>query len=280
MLNIRVPGFLLLIVFLCSLFSGNPTDTRSQETEKEIQQISGGNHSVIAEPFIFVARDAETYALLRTTIASLPSQDGKFFQENAVIAVFLGQRPTGGYNIVIAESSDGSIRVSEHRPPKGSMQKMVLSAPYKIVSVPADQNGALTLSLDERWQGALRAYRLTYGEATVTGGFAGKREVVKLEGKIEVIRAGELATLLFDIRGSGERRLTDIASGKVDKSSRFVLKRVDAFGLAGALDSPFKISGEFAEEGRQMMLQLETVPSPYVSDNFSAVGSVQAAAAK
>jgi hypothetical protein len=279
----RVPGLFLLIVSLCSALLGHrghlKTAPRSQDTTKEIQQLSASNHSALGEPFILVARDVETYHLLRKLIQTLPEQDAKFFESNTVIAAFLGTRPTGGYSIDIAAETDGSIRISERRPPKGSMQKMVLSSPHKVVAVRTSENQGLRLSLDERWQEALRSYPVTDGEMTVSGGFAGREEKFKLEGRITVLRADDLATFFFDIQGSEKHRLVDFASCKVDKT-KFVLNGMDAFGLARAVNSPFRVTGEFSDEGRQMKLQLETVANPHVSDNFGGVGTLQATAMK
>jgi hypothetical protein len=280
MLNILATGIFLLVVSLCNSLTGHQShlnaESRIQSTSKVIEQLATGNHSTVSDPFIFVARDVETYSLLRTILETLPKRDAKFFESSAVVAVFLGQRPTGGYGIDIVESHDASIRIAERRPPKGAMVTTVLTAPYKVVSIRSDQNKGLAFSMDERWQSALRRYRLTSGEVMVTGGFAGISKVLKPEGKIDILRAGDLFTLFFDIRGPENHRLFDVASGKIDKGSKFSLKGLDAFGLAGAVNSPFRVLGEFSDQGRQLSLQLETVASPHVSDNFSASGSLQA----
>jgi hypothetical protein len=283
MFMMRGTGIFLLSLFLCGAFFGQrgplKTAPGGQNTTREIQQLSASNHSTFAEPFIFVARDVQTYEMLQKLVQTLPKQDAKFFESNAVIGVFLGTRPTGGYNIDITAETDGTIRISERRPPKGAMLKTVLSSPHKVVAVPTGENKGLTLALDERWQQALRSYPVTDGEMTVSGGFAGREETFKLQGKVDMLRADDLVTFFFDIQGSEKHRLVDFASGKVDKK-KFVLNGMDAFGLARAVNSPFRVTGEFSDEGRQVKLQLETVPNPHVSDNFGGVGTLQATVAK
>jgi hypothetical protein len=272
MLNMRVPGLLLLIVSLCSLFFGK-TAPRSQSTSREIQQLAKSDRTGIADPFIFVARDPETYSLLRKKVSNLPEQDAKFFESNVVIAAFLGQRPTGGFSVEFTETAANTIQIRELRPPKDRMVKTVLTTPVRVIAVGIDREAGLKLSLDERWQNALQRYRLSEGQLTVTGGFAGITQQRKLAGQLDVMRLDDLATVFFDVEAGEKRGLVDVASGKVD-GRKLSLKRVDAFGSSGALDSPFRITGEFSDEARQLSLMLETVNSPHVSDNYSATGTI------
>lgn len=64
------------------------------------------------------------------------------FGEEMVVAVFLGDRPTGGYEVEIisAEQSESALRVSfgEKGPPPGAMTIQALTQPYHIVRVATD----------------------------------------------------------------------------------------------------------------------------------------------
>jgi len=256
--------------------------TRSVTTNKDIRQIVESPRSTIAESFIIVARDVETYALLQQQVGNLPEQSAEFFGSQAVVAVFLGQRPTSGFAIDITVAPDGSIRVMERRPPPNAMVKMVLTAPLRVVAIPVSSNEGLSFSLDETWKDKLRVYRLTTGEVTVTGGFAGTRKQLTLQGTIKVMRAGSWATFIFDIDSSSDktrRTLIDMASGKVDSSGNVVFKRVDAFALTGAMRSPFRLAGEFTNHDQDLNLHLETIGASQISDNFTAQGSLTATAA-
>jgi hypothetical protein len=147
------------------------------------------------------------------------------------------------------------------------------------VSIPVDPDEPLSFSLDETWKNKLRTYRLTTGEVTVTGGFAGITKKLTLHGTIKAMRAGSWATFFFDIAGSGgttKHTLLDVASGKVETSGNVVLKRVDAFALTGAIQRPFRVAGEFTKEEQDLNLRFETIGTPNVSDNFTARGSLTA----
>jgi hypothetical protein len=80
-----------------------------------MQQLSAGIHSTIAESFVLVARDLETYNSLRGTVKSLPDQSAEFFDSHAVVAIFLCTRPTAGYDIDVSIEGEGKIRIKARR---------------------------------------------------------------------------------------------------------------------------------------------------------------------
>jgi PrcB C-terminal len=189
----------------------------SLHANQDLQQLSASNHSTIAEPFIFVARDVETYARLREAVTNLPEQPAEFFSSNAVIAVFLGQRPTGGYLVEITVDSRGVVKIAERTPPKGSMQKMVLSAPHKVVSVPVQSSQGLSIELEETWRKKLVPYNSKGGQVVLQAVIAGKKQRVKPKGPIYIMRAGELATFLFGPETStgDSSQIFEAVSGKL-----------------------------------------------------------------
>ena len=256
---------------------------RSKATNKEIRQLAASERSSIAESFIIVARDVETYALLRQEVGTLPEQSAEFFGSQAVVAVFLGQRPTGGFGIEIIGAPDGSIRITERRPPKNAMVKMVLTAPSKVVAIPSGPNESLSFSLDETWKNKFRTYRLTSGEITISGGIQGITQKLRIQGTIEVVQAGSWATFVFDIQGSTDktsRSLLDTASGRIDSSGKITLRHLDSFGLTGAIQSPFRATGGFTNHDQDLNIHLETIGASQISDNFTAQGSLTATAAE
>jgi PrcB C-terminal len=246
-------------------------ETRSQKLE--ITQLSAANHSTIPESFVFVARDIDTYAVLRQAVTTLPDQNEEFFHSNVIVAVFLGQRRTGGFGIDITADENGGLRIVERKPPKGAMVKMVLSTPYRVVAVSAGQDAPLSLSLDETWRNRLRTYRLVDGELMISGGIAGKKQTFKLQGRVDVMRVAELCTFFFEVQtleSRSNRKLSDVASGKVEPAEKLDLTRVSALELTGAIRSPFRITARFAKEDQELSLHLQTVPATGVSDNFTA----------
>jgi hypothetical protein len=264
---------------------GTPASTVKPGTKEEpgtmageIKDLAAGNHCDVFESFVFVARDAQTYEQLQSLNVSLPAQNADFFASHAVVAAFLGQRRTGGFSVRITQGADGLVQVSEQKP-KG-MVTMVLSAPYRIVAVPVKNDGTISLSLDASWAERWRNYRVSSGELTITGGFAGIHQTSSLEGSVQIMRERTLATFGFDLKSKGNRQaqLHDLTSGTVDTSGRVAFAYLDSHALSGAIQSPFKAAGQFTGDEQELSLNLDTVPSPHVSDNFSATASLRATA--
>ena len=188
------------------------------KTDGGLKALGAGGYSKVLEPFVFVARDEQTYKELRKLVGELPELKEDFFRSNAVVAAFLGQRRSGGYAVEIAREGEGALRVSEKSPPKDSIRTMALTAPYQIVSFPANDEDAVRLRLDPAWQQGQRPYRVVLGEFTMTGGFAGVSEKFNVTGALGLMRYKDLATVLFDLGGDDPRRpraLADVTSGKV-----------------------------------------------------------------
>lgn len=278
-----------------------PAPTATPETKQrpgtmdtEIKQLAVGGHCAVFESFVFVARDAETYQALENLNINLPTQDPDFFKTHAVIAAFLGQRRTGGFSVDVSKSADGAIHVVEQKP--RGMVIQVLTTPFKIVSVPANTDAPLALALDATWTERWRNYRVTSGELSITGGFAGIHEQLTLSGKLQIMRAvaaqplpsGELSarkqqslvTILFELHSNGKRPkdLRDVVSGTVTESAQVNLAYLDSHSLSGAIQSPFRAAGQFTPDEQELTLNLDTVDSPHISDNFIARASLKAIA--
>jgi hypothetical protein len=65
-------------------------DRLEEKASSEIRELAAGGYGPVREPFIFVARDVETYARLRELNDKLPELGADFFKSNAVVAAFLG----------------------------------------------------------------------------------------------------------------------------------------------------------------------------------------------
>jgi hypothetical protein len=195
-----------------------------------------------------------------------------------VIAAFLGQRRTGGFAVEIKQDIAGVVQVSE-RTPRG-MVTMGLTTPFKIVAVPLEMDKQLTLTLAPTWNERWRTYRLSQGELTITGGFAGIHETSGLAGTLQIMGAGTLSTVLFDVKANGKRQMQmrDLASGTVSASGSVSLAYLDSHSLSGAIESPFRATGQFANDEKDLSLTLETVPAPQISDNFNGRVSLSATA--
>ncbi|MFP9098512.1 protease complex subunit PrcB family protein [Flavobacterium sp. RHBU_24] len=83
--------------------------------------------------------DASSFKQLCTAlnIENIPEAD---FSKSDVVAVYMGQRNTGGYSITIESMRvDGDttyLKKKETKPEPGGMVSMALTAPYVIVAIP------------------------------------------------------------------------------------------------------------------------------------------------
>ncbi|HYP01578.1 MAG TPA: DUF885 family protein [Pyrinomonadaceae bacterium] len=75
------------------------------------------------------------------------------FGSRAVIVVYQGQKPTGGYSIEMAEiRRDGTVlalKVNERRPAFGDVTTQVITSPFVVVSIPRPPQGASVRLTDE-----------------------------------------------------------------------------------------------------------------------------------
>lgn len=270
--------------------SASETPTPAAEGEKvagsEIKVLAEGAYSKVQDAFIAVARDAETYAALREYAGNLPEQSADYFEKNAVVAAFLGQRRSGGYGVEIAQASKGHLRASERTPPKGSMTTQALTAPFKIVSIKVSDEGhgidegPIIVEADAAWQGAMRAYRLTGGAFKTGGGFAGRFENLKLEGEFRIMRQGKLATVFFNLKGTGgakARALTETATGIVQDGGSITLPRLDPNSLVDMPRGALRATGRLTENESKLALTFDSLPT-IVADGYSGTGNLEAVA--
>ncbi|MCS7191925.1 MAG: alkaline phosphatase family protein [Armatimonadetes bacterium] len=103
-----------------------------------------GSYCGVIEPKQIVIKSAKDWEDLwkqvhkgKILMPNIPAID---FNKNMVIAVFMGQKPTSGYSIQIAEveQNDGEViaKVRSTSPPMGAIVLQVLTQPFHIVVVP------------------------------------------------------------------------------------------------------------------------------------------------
>ncbi|MBD0326383.1 MAG: protease complex subunit PrcB family protein, partial [Pyrinomonadaceae bacterium] len=176
--------------------------------------------------------------------------------------------------------TDKRLRVSSTSPPKDAMTTQALTAPFKIVSVAADENRSFAIELEPLWINEMRPYRLTGGEFTTGGGFAGRFETLQLTGDIRIARLGPLATLVFDLKSAGgtkARLLQAAATGVVAANGQFGSAVVDAGSLVDFPRSPLALKGSFSGNEDKLSLTFESLPSN-VNDGYGGQGKLEAAA--
>lgn len=261
--------------------SQNSTETTSNpigeegQTSGDLKVVAQGFHSAITDPFIAVVRDEDTYAELRRLDSNLPklSLDLK---TNVVIAAFLGQRNTGGYSVEITRAANGEIQVTEKAPGKDVMVPQMITAPFKIVSLPVEGTAPLKISAGDAFQQTAQLYRIDKGSFTISGGFAGRSDTYSLAGKLQVTRLGDLVTVGFAVVSTGaarERSLSDVATG-VMKENSFVISRMSRGSLVDPPTADLRVSGKFLE-GNRLTLDLDT-GGAIVPDGYQGKGSIEA----
>jgi len=259
-----------------------PTKTGNQNdagnADGGLKVLASGVICKVVESYIFVARDVDSYQQLRGVIEGLPAESPEFFQSQAVVAAFLGQRMTGGFDVNIA-AADGGLRILERTPPKGAMVNQLVTTPYRIVAFPLGVDASLKLTLDQTWRQRFRPYSVS-GTMRVGGGFAGIQQDWKLTGKLQIMRVLNLVTIFFEVEGQARetRRLQDVASGTADGSGGVILGYFNSASLTMAVQSPFQATGQFDSVEQSLALELQTVPNPKIADNLAARGSIRATA--
>lgn len=123
-----------------------------------VDEIEGGQYGDIVEGTQDVLRDEEAYASfwerLHTDRNSVPDRPEVNFETEIVVAVVLGQRPTGGYSVgideVLTTESGGQIQVqfTESVPGDECGVTQALTSPYVLVAIEA-QNEEVEFSGSE-----------------------------------------------------------------------------------------------------------------------------------
>ncbi|HEY1403441.1 MAG TPA: protease complex subunit PrcB family protein, partial [Pyrinomonadaceae bacterium] len=228
----------------------------------EIKELAAGGYGTVREPFIYLARDAQTYAGLRELNDKLPELGADFFKSNAVVAAFLGQRRSGGYGVQITRGGAGVLRISEKSPAKDAFTTMALTSAFQIISVAVDEESPLALELDATWREAARPYTIGAGEFTRIGGFAGGRERSTLAGEIRIMRHAQLATVFFSLVGTGaegKRALQDVTTGTVTPEGALTLARLDPGSFVPPPRHPLRAEGRFADDEGKLSLTFEVM---------------------
>jgi len=106
--------------------------------------LAKGLASGVAQPTQLVVRSQNDWAALwsrhmRTQVAS-PPPPSVDFSHDMVVALFMGERPTGGYAIEVTRIERTAQGLTVHyrtsRPDPSAMQTQALTQPFHLVTVP------------------------------------------------------------------------------------------------------------------------------------------------
>lgn len=258
----------------------SPLIETEQPASGEIKVLAEGGQSNIQDSFVAVVRDAETYAALRKLDGMLPDLKADFFETNAVVAAFLGERGTGGYGVEITRSAD-AINVVERKPGKDAMVTQMITSPFKIVSVAGGAKSPLSLTVGETWQQRLSPFNISSGQFKMSGGIAGSSQEFTLEGELRIMVEGSsLVTFVFSVRGSDsarKRALIESATGTVTTDGHVTITRMSAGSLVDRPNSGLKATGQLSNSNSKVVLSLVSLPS-MISDGYGGMGTLTATA--
>jgi len=108
--------------------------------------VARGIHSEVMEPREVVVRSVEDWRALWKQHSTQPPPPVDFSRV-IVVAVFLGQRPTAGFEVEItavkAQGGRATVEYVERRPARDALTAQVLTFPFHIVAVPRDVGPAV-----------------------------------------------------------------------------------------------------------------------------------------
>lgn len=135
----------LLTPLLFALFVGCSAAASNTATEYSVVTLGKGSQSGVRErKFVVIKSDSEWKALWisHESLAPPPKETPPVdFQTEIVVAVFSGEKRTGGYGIEITGIEEDSTKhvvqvfVRESKPPTGAIMTQNLTHPYHIVKV-------------------------------------------------------------------------------------------------------------------------------------------------
>ena len=129
-----------------------------QSRAVSFRELEAGMLSGVTAPEERMVRDAEAWGRLWQAVQAggsserpLPAVD---FSRETCIAIFAGQRPTGGYAVRVDQVTDsgGSLEVAYRvtAPAPGSIVSQALTSPYQIIAVPSRSGSVRFRRLPER----------------------------------------------------------------------------------------------------------------------------------
>lgn len=263
---------LLFLLILSSVLVVN--SAVAQNLRENFKVLSEGSQSNVEKPFIFVARDAETYAQLQNIVQDLPAANTVDFDSTAVVAAFAGTKPTGGYGVKITKTSQTNM-IDLISPPKGAMVTQMITQPFKIVLIPIDKNTALPLDSGAIWANAMENYRVTGGNFEYAGGIAGRRANFAANGGVSIWTYGDYATIFLNLRGmknQKNRRLMEYASGTI-KNGKLEFSRLDAGSFVANPRPAFSVSGTIS--GKNLFLNFKSQKTGF-ADGYAGSGKIGA----
>ncbi len=240
-----------------------------------VKTIAEGSDASVTTPFVFVARTADAFAQLQKLVKNLPLEKTDFNQ-TAIVAVFAGEKNTGGYSLAVEKSGD-TISVKVAAPPKDAMVTQSLTMPFKVVLVEVAQENSLAIDLSSDFSSAMKNYRVSSGAFEFSGGITGRLKTFAADGTIKILTFGDYVTAIFNLTGkAGENRrtLNEIASGTLI-NGKINLTRVEAGDFIDRPHPFLTVAGSFSSD--KLSLSFSPGKRDYVvNDGYAGGGKLVA----
>lgn len=114
--------------------------TLSQVTDPVVATIAKGTYSGVSGAKQVVIRTQAEWTALWKSHASPQAAPAADFRKQALVAVFLGTRPTGGFSVEITGTrrNRGTLTVEyvERRPDPADIVTQAVTTPFHIVAIP------------------------------------------------------------------------------------------------------------------------------------------------
>jgi len=187
----------VLLAFL-SITSG----VRAEDVDVPIEKRFSGGHGGVRTAGQQVINDSEAWKTLwkkihrtRTPSPKLPDVD---FSKQTVIAVFMGERTSGGYGIRVTSVTETAreivVSIARRSPPPGAMTISVMTQPYDVVVVAKSEK---PVRFGDRQRPPAGGAAFEVIEIRQSGGFAGvsNRCTIRGDGTFEFQRQRPPKTL-------------------------------------------------------------------------------------
>jgi hypothetical protein len=134
--SIKIVPILILFIAFSFLFAGCRSE--QEDTDISFETISKDFYSLLEEETKVAINDGDSFRDLLNS-AGIDIQEAVDFDQSMVIAVFMGQRSTGGYDIEIKRIVDRNDQVIVYyettEPSEDDMLAQVITSPYHIVKI-------------------------------------------------------------------------------------------------------------------------------------------------
>ncbi|MCP1728011.1 hypothetical protein J2T60_002011 [Natronospira proteinivora] len=139
----------LVLLSMCCIFlsacaagegNGQAEENAMQNGSYEIEELARGSQSRESAERMMVVRDADTFERIWDLSDQRGERPAVDFDQSMVVAIFMGERRTGGYSVQVDEvrqdGDDIMVQVIMEEPGEGCMTTQAITRPFQLVLLP------------------------------------------------------------------------------------------------------------------------------------------------